>query len=82
MAGGTSDGVLVLWALVFPALLLALLVAMEKLEARVALGDLRLALLAQLESGRPDDVEVFVARRFGPALEDHWRRWPRRARSS
>ncbi len=76
---------LVLWALLVPPLLLALPMGMEKLERRVALGDLTHGLEQFLTTAHPEDVEVFVSQGFAPALEDYWarqRRPPRRSRSA
>lgn len=74
---GRARAVLVLWALAFPALLLLLLVAMEKLEARVAMGEVRQELLARLDTAFPDEVEDYVARTFAATVDDYWRRVPR-----
>lgn len=70
---------LVVWALVFPGLLMLLPVVMERLERRVALGDLTQGLEEFLSTARPEEVETFVASGFAPALDDYWaRRSPRR----
>jgi hypothetical protein len=58
-----------LLALAFPAVLLALLLAMERVEAPLrdeAVGE---QLATFLESARPEEVETFVSQGFAPALE-------------
>ena len=69
-----------LLALAFPAVLLALLLAMERVEAPLrdeAVGE---QLVSFLESARPEEVETFVSQGFAPALERYWKRRPLRSR--
>jgi len=77
---GYGAGVLVLWVPLVPGLLLLLLLAMERLETRVARRDLAAGLEEFLATARPEEVETFVAAGYATALEDYWsRRAPRRA---
>jgi hypothetical protein len=65
---------MILLALLFPGVLLALLVLMERVEAPLrgeSIGD-RLAEF--LDQARPDEVETFVSQGLAPALERYWRR--------
>jgi hypothetical protein len=71
-----------LLALAFPAVLLALLLAMERVEAPLrdeAVGE---QLATFLESARPEEVETFVSQGFAPALERYWKRRSLRSRMS
>jgi len=63
-----------LLALAFPGVLLALLLAMERVEAPLrdeAVGD---QLVDFLDSARPDEVETFVSQGLASALDRYWRR--------
>ena len=64
---------LLLWVPAFPALLLLSLLALERLEARVALGGLSADLADVLTRAQVEEVEAFVAAGFKPALDDYWR---------
>jgi hypothetical protein len=71
-----------LLALAFPAVLLALLLAMERVEAPLrdeAVGE---QLVDFLDSARPEEVETFVSQGFAPALERYWKRRGLRSRLS
>lgn len=70
---------LVLWVPAFPLLLLVSLLALERLEWRVALGGLSADLDEVLARAQAEDVEAVVASGFAPALDRYWRR---RARGS
>jgi hypothetical protein len=64
---------MILLALAFPGVLLALMVAMERVERPLrdeAVGD---HLAAFLESARPDEVETFVSQGLATALDRYWR---------
>jgi hypothetical protein len=64
----------VLLALLFPALLLVLLLAMEKVEAPLrdeAVGE---QITEFLDSARPDEVEAFVREGLARSLDRYWRR--------
>jgi hypothetical protein len=63
-----------LLALAFPGVLLALMIAMERVEAPLrdeALGD---QLVHFLDTARPDEVETFVSEGLSTALDRYWRR--------
>ena len=65
---------MILLALAFPGVLLALMLAMERVEAPLrdeAIGD---QLITFLDSARPDEVETYVSQGLAPALERYWRR--------
>ena len=71
-----------LLALAFPGVLLALLIAMERVEAPLrdeAVGD---QLVEFLDTARPDEVETFVSQGFADALDRYWKRRSLRARLS
>jgi hypothetical protein len=71
---------MLLLTLAFPALLLVLLLAMERVEAPFrdeAMGE---RLVEFLDSARPDEVETFVSQGLAPALDRYWRRRALRAR--
>lgn len=66
--------------LVFPGVLLALMLAMERVEAPLrdeAVGE---RLTTFLEEARPDEVETFVSQGLAPALDRYWRRRALRSR--
>jgi hypothetical protein len=67
----------VLLALLFPAVLLLLMLAMEHVEAplrREAVGE---QVIAFLESARPEEVEAFVREGLARPLDRYWRRQSR-----
>ena len=69
-----------LLALAFPGVLLALMLAMEAVEAPLreeAVGD---QLTTFLDSARPDEVETFVSQGLARALDRSWRRRALRSR--
>ena len=71
-----------LLALAFPGVLLALLIAMERVEAPLrdeAVGD---QVVDFLDSARPDEVETFVSQGFADSLDRYWKRRNKRARLS
>jgi len=77
----TPIAVVVLLALVFPAVLLVLTLAMERVDAplrRAAVGE---QVAAFLEADRPEDVEAFVRERLGRSLNRYWRDESRVTRS-
>lgn len=60
--------------LTLPFGLLALMLAMDRVERPLreyALGE---QLIEFLDSARPDEVETFVQQGFAPALDSYWRR--------
>ena len=61
-------------ALLFPVVILGILLGMERVEQPLRTGELGLDLETFLENARPDEVETFVAKGFGPALDSYWRR--------
>ncbi len=65
--------------LLFPLLLLALMLAMERVERPLRGQSVDADLEAFLESARPEEVEAFVSQGMAPALERYWKR-RRRAR--
>ena len=70
----------VLLALLFPAVLLLLTLAMEHVEAplrREAVGE---QVAAFLESARPEEVEAFVREGLARPLDRYWRRHSRTPR--
>jgi hypothetical protein len=65
---------ILLLTLAFPGVLLALMLAMERVESPLrgeALGD---QLVNFLDTARPDEVETFVSEGLAPALDRYWRR--------
>ncbi len=77
-----------LLGLLLPFVLLALMLAMERVERPLRQDDVNEQLVTFLESARPDEVETFVSEGYAPALERYWRRrrltrlLPGRARQS
>lgn len=69
---------------VFPAFLLLVALAMERVEAPLRFADLGHRLEAFLESARPEEVETLISEGLAPALDRYWRRrsprLPRRRR--
>ena len=61
-------------ALLFPLLILAVLVLMERVEQPLRVDQLGLDLETFLDSARPEEVETFVSEGFGPALDRYWKR--------
>ena len=71
----------VLLALLFPAVLLVLMLAMERVEAplrREAVGE---QVVAFLESARPEELEAFVREGLARPIARYWRRQSRAAGS-
>jgi hypothetical protein len=69
-----------LLTLAFPGVLLALMIAMERVEAPLrgeAIGD---DLVDFLDTARPEEIETLVSRGLAPALERYWRRRSLRTR--
>ena len=65
---------MILLALAFPGVLLALMIAMERVEGPLrdeAVGD---SLASFLDNARPDEVETYVSQGLAPALDRYWRR--------
>jgi hypothetical protein len=78
---GTPIAIVVVVALLFPVVLLALIFAMDRVEAplrREAVGE---QVAAFLTSARPEDVETFVRVGLARPLERYWRRQMRRGDS-
>ena len=92
MAGvppGDDAGVsLLLLALLLPLGLLALMLAMERVERPLRVDSVSDSLEQFLDSARPEEVETYVSQGYAPALERYWRRrrlarlLPGRTRSS
>jgi hypothetical protein len=71
---------MILLALAFPGVLLALMVAMESVERPLrdeSIGD---QLIDFLDRARPDEVETFVSQGLSTALDRYWRRRALRSR--
>jgi hypothetical protein len=71
---GTTIAMVVLLALLFPAVLLLLALAMERVEAPLrdqAMGD---QVEHFLETARPEEVETFVRDGLARSLDRYWRR--------
>lgn len=66
-------GALIL-TLLFPLLLLALLLVMERVERPLRQGSLHDELAGFLDTARPEEVEAFISEGFAPALERYWKR--------
>ncbi|HVA60730.1 MAG TPA: hypothetical protein VNG13_09375 [Mycobacteriales bacterium] len=67
-------------ALCSPLLLLALMLAMDRVERPLrdeALGE---QVVAVLETAHPDEVEIIVSTDAALAINRHWRRFRRRGR--
>ena len=60
--------------LLLPALLLLLMLMMERVERPLRGDDVSEQLESFLDSARPDEVETYVSEGFAPALERYWRR--------
>jgi hypothetical protein len=60
--------------LTLPFGLLALMLAMDRVERPLRQDALGEQLLEFLDSARPDEVETFVQQGFAPALDSYWRR--------
>jgi hypothetical protein len=63
-----------LLTLAFPAVLLVLMLTMERVEAPLRQENLGDQLVSFLDSARPDEVEMFVSQGLAPALDRYWRR--------
>ncbi|MDQ1704507.1 MAG: hypothetical protein QOF18_873 [Frankiaceae bacterium] len=68
------DAMILLLTLTFPGVLLALMMAMERVEAPLRQESLGDELVAFLDSARPDEVETLVSQGLAPALDRYWRR--------
>jgi hypothetical protein len=71
---------MILLSLVFPAVLLGLMLLMERVESPLrdeSIGD---QLIDFLDSARPDEVETFVSQGLATALDRYWRRRSLRSR--
>ncbi len=60
--------------LLLPLLLMALLLAMERVERPLRVDSVSEELERFLDSARPEEVETFVSEGYAPALERYWRR--------
>jgi hypothetical protein len=60
--------------LVFPLLLLALMLGMERVERPLREDSGSEELAAFLDSARPEEVEAFISEGYAPALERYWKR--------
>jgi hypothetical protein len=69
-----------LLTLAFPGVLLALMLAMERVEAPLREESVGEHLAAFLEEARPDEVETFVSQGLARALDRYWRRRTLRSR--
>lgn len=65
---------LLLVTLLLPVGLLALMLAMERVERSLRVDSVSEQLGPFLETARPDEVETYVSEGFAPALERYWRR--------
>jgi hypothetical protein len=74
MRGVTGDVTLLAVGLLLPALLLLLMLLMERVERPLRGDDVSEQLESFLDSARPDEVETYVSEGFAPALERYWRR--------
>ena len=75
-----TTAMFLLLTLVFPGVLLALMMMMERVEAPLrdeAIGD---QLADFLNSARADEVETLVSQGLAPALDRYWRRRALRSR--
>jgi hypothetical protein len=71
---------MILLSLAFPAVLLGLMLLMERVESPLrdeSIGD---QLIDFLDSARPDEVETFVSQGLASALDRYWRRRSLRSR--
>jgi hypothetical protein len=66
-------------AVLFPLLLLALLLAMERVERPLNAADTRKGIEGFLDNARPDEVNTFVNQGMAAALERYRRRLRRPA---
>jgi hypothetical protein len=69
-----GDVTLLAVGLLLPALLLLLMLLMERVERPLRGDDVSEQLESFLDSARPDEVETYVSEGFAPALERYWRR--------
>lgn len=75
---GTTAAMVILLALLFPAVLLGLMLAMERVEAPLRAEAVGEHIGEFLDKARPEEVEAFVREGAAGALERHWRRTSRR----
>lgn len=71
---GNIIGAMLVLSVLFPAVLLLLALAMERVEAPLRFADLGQRLDAFLESARPEEVETLISEGLAPALDRYWRR--------
>ena len=75
---GTTTAMVVLLALLFPAVLLGLMLAMERVEAPLRAEAVGEQVAESLDKARPEEVEALVREGAAHALDRHWRRASRR----
>lgn len=63
-----------LLGLLLPLVLMALMLAMERVERPLRVDAVNEQLEVFLDTARPDEVETFVSEGYAPALERYWRR--------
>ena len=71
---------LLLIALLFPAVLLGLMITMERVEKPLRSESVGDHLAEFLDTARPEEVERYVSRGLAPALDRYWSRRAMRAR--
>jgi hypothetical protein len=71
---------LIILTLFFPALLLVLMLVMERVEQPLRQDAVGEQVVTFLESARPEEVETLVQQGFAPALDRYWRRRRRAGR--
>jgi hypothetical protein len=67
-----------LLTLAFPAVLLALMLLMERVESPLRDESIGEVLVHFLDNARADEVEALVSQGLAPALDRYWRRRSRR----
>ena len=63
-----------LLGLLLPLVLMALMLAMERVERPLRVDAVNEQLEVFLDTARPDEGETFVSEGYAPALERYWRR--------
>jgi hypothetical protein len=66
-------GILIL-GLLLPVLLLALMLAMERVERPMRVDSVSEQLESFLDSAHPEEVETYVSEGYAAALDRYWRR--------
>jgi len=66
--------IVILLPTIFPFLLLALLLGMERVERPLQDETVAQQLERFLDDARPEEIETYVAEGLGPALDRYWRR--------